>query len=386
MRHYTRATFLVGTFGFFAISSYFVFNSLNNKKNPAFSNDEIKPKDFQSRSGGKDYIFKHFKENDGKTMVKMISEIKGFKDYQSPNSPPLSITDLGGGSGEMLDYLLLLANQISININEPMDDRRKEYIGKAEKSKPKQVVEIKEIPGKMEDITQLPTSDIVLASHSLYYNTKNWRIKEGEQIEFKFLDKIMNSLRPGGAFCVILQSNSPTGLRNKKGGEIPNLEKIEDFVHPLVSLQRDGTSVDNRSRPYFANAEMFLDTLNEYKKQFDKTQHLFWCSSPPIVCQIPLGILNFNKNPVTKKYDQSQKVTQILNFYSAGLFCPENPEDKRFTAEQQRQFLNYIAENCQVDGNYSIVHVNKIIVIIPTPLHQTIQHREELKSTSNLSL
>lgn len=230
------------------------------------------------------------------------------------------MTDVGGGSGEMLEYILLLAGKILIHINEPDSHRRKKYTHKAG-ALPQ--VTIGQVISEPVQTAELPKSDIIIASHSLYYNAAEWS-KGSIAVRAKFLDRMMASLHPEGAFCVILQSNAATGLKKQGGGELTNLENLEDAVYPLITAASESQSIDNRSRVTFANAEMFMELLSAYDAQPNKTQSLFWRSSPPIVSSVPIGKINFEPNSVTGMYDQSPEVTEIFNFYCRGLYSLES--------------------------------------------------------------
>lgn len=352
------------------------------------TDEKPKLRDFQSGDAGS-YIFGFLKPNDGNEMVKFLSEKKEFTANKTSDAKAL-VTDIGGGSGEMLQYivnLLPLAKEISIDVIESNATRLIKY-GERAKQFPQVSMNDKLQPFSIQKAQLQSSNSLILASHVLYYNKDQWW--ENSQISSKFLDQIISKLRPGGAFCVILQSNAATGISKKEGGEIANLENLEDVVHPLIA-QTEGKHETNREKPFFANAEIFIEVMNKYERQLNKPSSLMWDVSAPIITQIPVGKVNFDKNPSTGMYEQDFQVTQILNFYSRSRYAPTESDRqngvKGFSADQQLLFLNFIKKNCQdLAGNYSIVHVNKIIVIIPTSLHQAITQQEPCKEESAHSL
>ncbi len=319
--------------------------------------------DFQAGTA-KNYIFNHFKKNDGHAMIDLLRLVKEFSFYQPPKETVLSVTDLGGGSGEMLEYLLPLAAQIIIHINEPDTIRRCEYERSA-KTTPH--VTVGQMLSEQLQTTPIPKSDIILSSHSLYYNTEEWH-HGTTQTRHAFFNRILSSLNPKGVFCVILQSNAPTGLKKKDGDEIVNLESVENVVYPLISQVEQGKAIINSERKTFANAELLLAAIEKYHQTTQNNHHhsLFWRSSPPIVSVVPIGKINFQLNPKTQKYDQVSEVNDILNFYTRGLYHPSSDQVVGFSASQQKELLDFIYTHCQnPQGEYVFVHVNKVIVMMP---------------------
>jgi hypothetical protein len=344
----------------------FIFMLAGNRRLSRFHTNTTR-QDFQA--GLAKDISRIFKEKDGQAMVNLLTQVKDFKSYQSSVKSPLSITDIGGGSGDMLPYFLPLASRIIININETDATRRAEYAHKV--SIIPRVSPGRLIPEKMQTAL-IPPSDIILACHSLYYNTEQWWRCDATQRSI-FFKRMLASLLPQGVFCVILQSSAATTLSKKGGGYLPNLEALEDIVYPLISKLTSGKAIDNQHRSSFANAEMLIQALKKYNQSLPKNKSLFWRASLPIIGQVPLAGINFNLNPLTGRYDQPLKIDAILNFYSRGLYNPKDPQKRGFSPQQQKVLLDYIAHHCQdLAGNHSIVHVNKAMVIMPEKSQFTI--------------
>jgi len=300
------------------------------------------PQDFQEPKSATAAIFSKLKINDGEAATKLIKKNQRYEFK--------SVLDLGCGEGAMLPYIQALGQGMTIHLSDIEKKRVEQYADQIQYNGSDHVGG--KVVGKMEECV-LPKTDLIMASHSLYYNTKFWH-----QPEHPFLTQLLAALNTNGLLCVILQSNEDTGIlsNNPKRKFTANLQELEDLTYALKE------KVADCSQRSFANAEMLLEALESYKKTH---QNIDFESSDLSITSITISDLNFEPG-LDGRYTQSQEVADYLNFYTRDLYqqTPSSKQEKYYSPEQQKELLDFIKENCQKeDGSYVITHVNKVIVV-----------------------
>jgi len=295
-------------------------------------------------------IFEAFKPTDGEAAVKLLKEVKDFTQYQFSDRP-LHFTDVGGGEGEMFRFFSPLAKKVLVNIIEPNNKFREQYRGRIEKTDNTVRGQILE---KLMEEVNLPKSDVVLTSHSLYYSQRLWSQQSDVSYQNHLFTKFLHSLEDGGVWCVILQASEAPDEKYEK---LANLEALEDVVYPFIEEARHRVSQSNRDRPTFANADTFKEALKRYEKLSAEAGEIIqWRESTPIVSYVHLGKVNFTPDK-TGRYPQEEEVLKLLNFYTRDQY-------NNFKPEQQKELLEFIKHRCQRGGDYVVAHVNKAFVVM----------------------
>jgi chemotaxis methyl-accepting protein methylase len=312
----------------------------------------------------------------------------------------VTITDLGCGEGQMILTLLkvlsenlknFLALRIKIYAYDVQEDMIVKYKDNFDTAKRLDSylsyvsIERAEVK-KFQDVV-FPQSDVFLASHSFYYCREIWDTSDynnNKSIDFNehLLTRLLASLKKKGAICVILQSNRCTGVKGKQKLFLANHENFEDQMYPLkIQFDSNGEKIlKNAERDTFTNAEIFEQCFQEYRKIWIANHASdLEITSKQSMAIIELGEINFELHEATQKYEQSDAVTALLNFYTRQLYAHFNPE-------AQKKLLDFIKTDClRDDGAMVMCHVNRLFLICPTEkivFEETLinQTREELSS------
>lgn len=304
-------------------------------------------------------VFRSFKMSDAFMLIHLLKEVKDFKPYATPDQP-LQITDLGGGDGDLINYFNLLSSKVVLHINEPNKTLCNKYLERAQQFFNIAIASVSN--EKMEDAAyQISECDVVIASHSLYYTAKAWKqAPTVETLDDHLFSKFSKQLKANGVFCAVLQSGESTHIPGKYGHDIANLEALEDLLYPMIEKARHGTPTSNRDRDAFTNAEELDSALGKYVEQFNQStteRYALFKSSLPVNSCVDLGNVNFAPSPETGKYEQPEGVLSILNQYTRGKY-------NAFSAEEQKQLLDFIGQNCQTkEGHYVVTHVNRAVAL-----------------------
>lgn len=301
----------------------------------------------------------------------------------------ISISDLGCGEGQMILTLLKLLSEnlksflelrISIYAYDEKEDMIKKYqenfaVVKKNSDSYLKYTSIKRAEvQKIQDLN-FPSSDIFLASHSFYYCREAWDTSpynNNKTIPFSnhLLTKLLAALKENGAICVILQSNENTAIKSKQKDIVDqqesvfvaNHENFEDVMYPLKNqFDQDVAKISkNSERNTFTNAQIFAECMQKYREEWTKNHASeLEIISGQSIAVIELGEINFKLNEKNQKYEQSEAVTALLNFYTRNLYT-------RFDSEAQKKLLNFIQTHCiRSDGSMVMCHLNRAFLICP---------------------
>lgn len=319
---------------------------------------------FQTHDAFEKIIAPIIKPADGSELTRQLRLLKDFTPYRKPTNP-LIFTDLGGGQGHMLLYLMALETSLRVNINEidiTLAERYKKEIDKLQKregDRSAKKISLGFVSNKqMEDPSfEIPKSDIILASHSLYYMIELWREPITiTNLQNHFITKLLLALKPDGVLSVILKSVNTEKVESTNAN-LPTLELLESLVYPKIN--RINNRMGNKNSPNLVCAEAFGEVMDNYAGFFNKEtkKTLRVVSSEPIISNVPLGKINFQPDLKTGKYVQSGRAKLLLNFYTRGTY-------DQFQVNEQEELLEFIKSTEKIDEDEHVVtHVNKIISV-----------------------
>lgn len=299
---------------------------------------------------GKERVFNLLKQNNAQAVAKL-----GL--FPHPNSKrSYRIADIGGGEGLFITKYLrpFLPNKLVVNLCEP-SKLSEEYLAAIAQDPSITKGEISREYFESPRYLLPEGNDIVLFSHSLYYNayqtpqSLGWSNHSGDWRTHLFT-KVFNSLQEDGAMVVILKYNCSTGIAKygDPNQSIVNLHELEEKeIYPLLTEMAREKNQPLPPNNYTVTAALFDEAIEAYNQK--SGQALTIHRSPAVITAIDLGPVNF---------EESEEVQEILNLYTRNQYAKMN-------LEQKEHFLSFIRENCrrQEDGHYLITHVDRVFAV-----------------------
>ncbi len=375
---------------FMVTGQLFLLRQTQLRANSSSTNSFDLKHQLQLRKGATQ-VLSQIKENDNPTMLRMLRDHAHFDDYRSWENP-YCVTDIGGSNGRwILQSLLSTGMKLLMSVCEPEEESLRAYHSRVQRyqREGKPITLRDKLPTlfSLQDPSyQLPPSDLVLCSHSLYYTARQWE-HPSMPLDKHIFTKLLFGLKRKGVLCVILQSADPRLSTTKTALHAD----LEDFTYPLMKSKKESLHAHT---DVYTTAELFELALRQYASLLKSSTSLeLDITSMPSITQVSLGDINFDKiDPNTGRYKQLPSVTELLNFYTNMEFDP-SPEsvsskskEQAFTPEKQELFLNFIKKYCHMgDSQYCVTHVNKVFMITLSELLDT-KHIETLCQTNNLSL
>ncbi|MCH9643690.1 MAG: hypothetical protein K0U29_02840 [Gammaproteobacteria bacterium] len=334
--------------------------------------------DFQGLSGA-EMVFQYLKPGDCAIAAKLLGNTAilhmASQAQSAGTQAKIKALDIGGANGLMMITLLrTLEEQATLSklklttdvfISEPKVDRVAEYKIRTDEYNRMQAEQRHLFRASIfgtsglaiegPDI-ELPTVDLILASHVLYYNQPSWIVCDST--EGHFFTKLLYSLSENGVLCIVIQS---TQMDQDQTHEL-----LEDLVYPLIEKVKHGNN------PYYATSEMLDQALSNYRKQFiidhDGAPPAWKIKNEYATTEIPLGDINFERGD--NDYQQNKDVEALFGFYLKGRkFCELETIKKEY-------FLRTIRQHFSKGGSFAVKHVNKVYTIEMTPeLHARIHSK-----------
>jgi hypothetical protein len=292
------------------------------------------------------------KKADIATMTSLFNQTGiNFNRYRHADSR-LSFTDIGGGSGLMLEPFIQMNLWMIVHCVEPDEKSLIEYDKKIQRHNPQLACGQLSLTTLESAELKLPPSDVILCSHSLYYSARFWK-KSNVPLQEHLFTKLLSSLKEQGVLCVILQSENSS----QSPGVAIN-QQLESVIYPLNDELEGRPRRSLQQQPNFANAELFRAALLDYQRRLhQETGVQLQVKSAFSLSLVMLEQLNFTPDVFSGRYEQPADVHRLLMSYTRQQY-------DRYTPQQQKELLDFIRHNCRISENsYGITHVNECFVI-----------------------
>ncbi len=304
-------------------------------------------------------VIGQIKQKDLPTAMDALNRKLNFRRYGKPNKR-LTITDIGSSDGEfVLDAFVETGTFFLLHACEPKRDRVEAYkrrIAAINEELNEVRIVARKVEAKGVEEYEIPQSDLLFASHSLYYTDSLWS-KPAQPGTPHFFDKLFQSLEKNGVLQVTMQSMD-TSLAE---GYLDNASFESEGLYPILNLYQETPSK-------VTTAEDFNKALMQYQS----------IRGLDLEIQTDTSLIDINISPINLDrnlcgwgwYDQSSDGQSLLRTYSRGRF-------DEFSRYHQDKFMRFLKENSKVNtaGKRVMRHANKIFtvkVLAPTNEHRRV--------------